>query len=255
MIPAHSTTDGRPFMSTPTPDAHPTSPQTPDVGELTTPLLGHALRAFLLTMLGMFALASVVALGTVVGLWSTRPSHAMLAGLGAFVFYGLAGMGAGGHRAVGAAVLQGLARAQLGTRTVTALFDALAATRGARALERLPLGEAEKLLSDVVRRLLSAPVLEAGKSGGFRAGLKRRVRDALIEKVAALTAARFRADGSTGGIEIARVGQELAARADEALADTVRGFVRRVTLLAVLGATVAQGLLIYLVWRSGGGAT
>jgi hypothetical protein len=242
-------------MSTPTPtstpDAHGTSPQTPDVGELTTPLLGHALRAFLFTVFGMFALASVVAIGTVVGLWSTRPGYAMLAGLGAFVFYGLAGMGAGGHRAVGAAVLHGLARAQLGTRTVTALFDALAATRGARALERLPLGEAETLLSDVVRRLITAPVV----GGGFRAGLKRRVRDALIEKVAALTAARFRAEGSAGGIELARVGQELAARADEALADTVRGFVRRVTVLAVLGATVAQGLLIYLVWRSGSGAT
>jgi hypothetical protein len=227
------------------------SPTTPDVGELTTPLAGHALRAFLLTLLGMFALATVVAVGTVVGLWSTRPSHAFLAGLGAFVFYGLAGMGAGGHRAMGAAVLHGLARAQLGTRTVTAVFDALAASRGARALERLPLGEAEQLLSDVVRRLLAAPV----EGGGLRAGLKRRVRDGLIEKVQALTIARFRAEGSAGGIELARVGQELAARADEALADLVRGFVRRVTVLAILGATVAQALLIYLVWRSAGPVT
>lgn len=217
------------------------------VGDLAAPLLGRALKAFLATWLGMFALGLAVAVGSVWVAWGHGPRAVSLAGLGGCLLFGLAGFALAGQRAVGAALLEGLRRAQLGTRTVRAIFDALADTRGAEVLARLPLAAAEERLRAVVQSIITSPA----RGGGLRASLGRRIRNTLVEKVEALTVARFRAEGAgEGGIDVQKIGAELAGKADAALEDQVRGLMFRVTLMVVLGAALVQaGWVWFLVAR------
>lgn len=214
------------------------------VGELAAPLLGRAFRAFVATTFGMITLGVVVAGGSMYFLWEKGAKHGLLGAVAALAIFTLAGFGLAGQRAVASALLEGVRRAQLGTRTVRAIFDALAETRGAQALERLPLAQAEEKLRAVVHQIVTSPT----SGGGLRAKLGRRIRDGLVQKVEALTVRRFRAEGAgAGGIDVQKIGDELAARADEALADQVRGMMKRVTLLIVLGACVVQVVLVYLI--------
>ena len=215
------------------------------LGELAGPLLGRALRAFAATTFGMITLGVVVAGGSTYILWEKGAKHGLLGAFSALALFTVAGFALGGQRAVGSALIEGLRRAQLGSRAVRAIFDALAETRGAQALERLPLAQAEEKLRAVVHQIITSPAT----GGGLRAKLGRRIRDTLVQKIEALTVSRFRAEGTAaGGIDIQKIGEELATRADEALGDQVRGMMRRVTLLIVLGAGVAQALLVWVIF-------
>jgi hypothetical protein len=215
------------------------------LGELAAPLLGRALRAFIATTFGMLTLGVLVAVGSVYALGDKGGKHMLLGALCAVLLFTVGGFALAGQRAVGSALLEGLKRAQLGTRTVRALFDALAATRGAQALERLPLAQAEEKLRAVAHQIITSPV----EGGGLRASLGRKIRNGLVEKVEALTVKRFRAEGAdAGGIDVKRIGEELAAKADDALADQVRGLMTRATLVIVLGACLAQTLAVWALY-------
>jgi hypothetical protein len=212
------------------------------LSELAAPLLGRAFKAFIATTFGMITLGVLVALGSVYALADKGAKHMLLGAVCALLLFTVGGFALAGQRAVGSALLEGLRRAQLGTRTVRALFSALAATRGAQALERLPLAQAEEKLRAVAHQIITSPV----EGGGLRASLGRKIRDSMVTKVEALTVKRFRAEGGdAGGIDVKKIGDELAAKADEALADQVRGLMTRATLVIVLGACVVQAAAVW----------
>lgn len=215
------------------------------IGELAAPLLSRAFRAFIATTFGMITLGVLVAGGSIYALADKGGKHMLLGAVCALLLFTLGGFGLAGQRAVGTALLEGLRRAQLGTRTVRALFEALAATRGAQALERLPLAQAEEKLRAVAHQIITSPM----EGGGLRASLGRKIRNALVEKVETLTVKRFRAEGAdAGGIDVQKIGDELAAKADETLADQVRGLMTRATLVIVLGACLAQAIAVWALY-------
>lgn len=223
----------------------------PDLGpavgalaQLAAPLLGTALKAFLATTFGMIAAGVCVAVGSTWFLWSYSASKGLLAFLCALIVFTIAGFVMAGHRAVGKALLEGLRRAQLGGRTVRAVFQAMADSRGGEMLGSLPLAQAEKLLRDVVNGLLAA----AAQGGGLKGKLSGKMQRSLLEKVESLTVTRFRAEGA-GGIDLNKVGEDLAVKADDAIADRVQGVLTKMTVLIFLAACAAQAVIVFAMYK------
>lgn len=200
----------------------------PDLGPLVEalgPLVGPLLGAFLRTTLGMFVLTSILAgVAYKIAAQSGSPMRSFLAVVLVFVL----GAALGGILAVKRAVLQalrqGVSRLQLGQRTFGALFARILGLSGAKGVgmagerggavakivEKLPLARAEQLLSEAVAGLYK----EGGVSGFFRTRLHR----AIVERVAAITLARLRAEGAqAGGVDLIKVRDELAEKSEELL--------------------------------------
>ena len=212
--------------------------------ELAGPLAGRAFRAFVATTFGMITLGVVAAVGS---LWVLFSHSAVLGFAGAvcgLAVFTVAGVALAGQRAVGSALLLGLEKSQLGSRAVRSVFTALVSENTASAAGSLPLAQAEALLRSVIARLLSA----LGDGGGLKGKLQRKLQGSLLEKVEKLTLSRFRSERATG-IDLTKVGDELAAGADRILSDQVRGMMRRVTILIVLAACVGQAVVVYLLLR------
>jgi hypothetical protein len=171
--------------------------------------------------------------------WAWRLAAGLLA-LGESV---AAGAVVGWQRGLAAAGARALLSWRLGASLIGALFDRLPVSEGAaRGLERLPLAEAEARLSEAV-------VEGTGGAGGWVRG---KVQAVLLRAVRRFTLARFREEGARhGGIDLAKVREELARTVDEAVARRLlaaaraRAAVGLIALLAVVAAQVA--LLGYLL--------
>lgn len=211
--------------------------------ELLRALLPPAVGAFLRTLGALVVLALVLA-GAAFGIASSASTgRGVVAALIALAVGVAAGVSLAGQRAAGAALLRGLRDSRLGERTVTLLFERLQETSAARTLERLPLAQAEARLREGIEGLTSA----AGE-GGLRGWLQGKLRVRLLEKLALLTLARFREAGrAEGGVDLAKVRDDLAGRADGLLAGKVRSAMSRSTLIlvgvAVLGSLAAAVIL------------
>jgi hypothetical protein len=222
------------------------------------PLVKRALAAFAKTTAGMATLGLFAAVGSYLladgaawwhGALAAAAALALFAGLGAYLAV---------QRAVGGALITALGELALGKKLVGALFAQLLRVReteqhaergvdAARVAERLPLRQAEALLTNAIARSVAAS--EAARGPG--AWLRRRIERALMERVERLTLARFRdADAAEGGVDLVKVRDELAERVDEAAADQVRAMMTRVTLLAVGGAGLGAVLIALAVRRS-----
>jgi len=111
--------------------------------------------------------------------------------------------------------------------------------RVARGLERLPLAQAERLLS----RAVGAAAGEADTGGWLRRALQAR----LLSMVQRYTLARFREDGARhGGVDLLRVRDEVEERVDEALVEKVRGGLRLWTALVILGLPAVVAAQTYV---------
>ncbi|HRI55242.1 MAG TPA: hypothetical protein PLW65_34140 [Pseudomonadota bacterium] len=232
----------------------------PDLGPVVGALaevLGPLLAAFLRTTVGMFTFTVVLAvLAYRTAAASGSPGKAALAvvlvlGLGA-VLGGVLAV----KRALLLALRHGVARLQLGRRTLGALFARMlgvhgaaaheaAGTRGgvvAQKVEQLPLARAEELLKDAVAGLHK----EGGVAGFFRSRLHRMI----LDRVEALTLARFRAEGASGGgVDLIKVRDELSGRIDELLVGVFDKLLFKFTALICL-ALGGGTFLIALAIRS-----
>lgn len=226
----------------------------PDLGpalgamiDLFGPLVGRALRAFAGTALGMFALSSLACVGAYLLAAEGSPLRGALSVLVSLVVFAVAGAVLAVKRAIGSALLEGFARLSLGAKTSRLLFERILdvdpagahGERGAavvRYAERVPLADAEARLVAATDWLLRT---DAHATGFFR----RRLRQAAVDRVAALTLARFRSDASAhGGVDMVAVRDEVTAQVDALVAKTISGALLKVTVAVVLAACAASVL-------------
>jgi hypothetical protein len=144
-------------------------------------------------------------------------------------------------RAVTTALAAGLERLGLGGRALKMMFERVLTVkdeekmgeRGAAAAqmaERVPLADAEARLEGAVKALLA----ERAQQRGVRAWFARKLQAAALQRVRALTLARFRsADAEYGGVDLIMVRDELGEKIDATLVGTLRAAATKVTLLAL----------------------
>lgn len=237
----------------------------PDLGpvfgallDLFGPVIGAALKALLKTVFGMALLGAVVTLTTVYfaaqGSWLRGSIAAVLSLVALAIVTGILAV----KNAIMRGLLHGLKKLELGKRVLTLLFNQLGVTEKStqgdragsvgRAVEKLPLRDAEAKLSGAVLSLLGE---RAGKTG-LRAWLARKLIEATLKRIEAITLARFREEDSrTGGVDLLVVRDELASSIDGTLAGTLSAQLNKLNLLVaglyVLFAIAIAALLPRLV--------
>ncbi len=164
----------------------------------------------------------------------------------------IVGAALGAKRSLGMVLAYGLVSLRLGEALVRLVFErflglsedrqmGVVAERVAHGLERLPLAQAEALLTQAVQAIAG----EAADDGWF----KRRLRARLLELVRVYTLARFRQeDAQHGGIDLFKVKQELEGSIDNSLAQRIRAALRMATIVAavvLLFAVAVQTSLIH----------
>ena len=229
----------------------------PDLGpafgailELFGPVIGAALKALLRTVFGMLLLGAAVMGGTIwyaaQGSWLRGLIAGALCGIALTIVTGVLAV----KNAVMRGLLHGIEKLGLSARLLRMLFNQLGVTdeselgerAGAvgRAVERIPLAEAEKRLRGAVEALLS----QRAAKPGMRAWLARKVMAATLERVEAVTLARFRADGAAlGGVDLRVVRDELGVGLDEAIGNTIASKLNALNIV-IAGLFVAFSVLI-----------
>ncbi len=170
----------------------------------------------------------------------------------------LVGAALAGKRAVAMALVHALRVQRLGQTTVRLLFERLldvsaeqpVGQRGGRiaqAVERVPLAQAERRLSDAARDLVGGQT-----AGGTKGWVRRRVERVLLRLVQRVTLARFRqADAEHGGVDLTAVCAELEASIDERLIHKLKGGINLWTALAVAFLPVQVAAACYLLVLAG----
>jgi hypothetical protein len=209
-----------------------------------------ALRSFV----GTLALLSAAGIALAVVSFYFLRDHPVYGALAAVIAgaEGVAtGVVLGAKRGVVMALAQALGELRLARAVVRLVFGRLLGVaegeehgerggRVARAAERLPLAEAERRLTGVVRDVAG----ETGKGGWLRRTIQARLL-ALVQKY---TLARFREeDAAHGGVDLLKLKDDLEGRVDDALVKKVRGGLRLWTVLAVIGLPAVVAFQTYLV--------
>ncbi|VTT97465.1 Uncharacterized protein OS=Sorangium cellulosum (strain So ce56) GN=sce2879 PE=4 SV=1 [Gemmataceae bacterium] len=233
-----------------------------DVRSLSTHLAGLAwvaVRSFVATVIG-FTLAGVVLAGVSHHFLSDHHwVYGAIAVTAALAESVAAGVVLGAKRAVVTALAHGLGTLRLGRALTHLVFErmlglAAGAESGqrsgivARQLERVPLANAEELLT----RAVVAMTGDVGQHGWFQ----RKVQTQLLAAVRKFTLARFRVEGAErGGIDLLRMKEELERTADEALVQKIPGGLRLWTALALVAlpavVAVQTWVLILLIHAKG----
>jgi hypothetical protein len=150
---------------------------------------------------------------------------------------------------------QGIRTFGLGKSLTRLLFDRLLAVpperqdagaggRVARAVERLPLAQAEQRLRGAVSGLVKAEPTGGGVSGWFR----RRLEGALLGWVEAFTLARFREpDGGPDGVDLVKARADLESRVDGLMLGRLRGGLRLWTALVLAGLVAVVAAQTYVL--------
>jgi hypothetical protein len=157
----------------------------------------------------------------------------------------------GVKRAMVMTLAYGLGSLQLGRTLVRLVFERM--QRGAagekagspngriaEGLKRLPLAQADELLSAAIRDV----------TGGVAQGgwLRRKVQTRLLNTVRKYTLARFREEGARqGGVDLPKVQEELEQTIDEILVRKVRGGVLLFTVAVMVGFPLAVAAQTYLI--------
>jgi hypothetical protein len=210
-----------------------------------------AVRSFISTLFLLSIAGVALAAVSAYFLWD-HPVYALVAAVVAVAEGVAAGLVLGTKRAVVMALAHGLGALRLGRSLVQLVFARLLGVaegrepgkRGgtvARALERLPLAKAEKLLRGVVRGLVGET-----EQGGW---LRRTIRGRLLALVEKYTLAHFRAEAAaSGSIDLLKVKEDLEERIDESLVKKVRGGLRLWTLLVIIGLPLVVAVQTYLAF-------
>jgi hypothetical protein len=229
------------------------------IGSHLASLAWVALRSFLGTMF-VLALAGVVLAGLSYYFLRQYPwFYGVIAVTVALIESVTTGFVLGAKRAVLMAVAHGLGALRLGRSLARLVFERMLGVAGGaelgerggritRGLERLPLAQADELLSGAIR-----DVLGDAAQGGW---LRRKILGRLLEAVQKYTLARFREEGAKhGGIDMLKVKEELEQTVDDALVQKVRGGLRLWTALVIIGlpsVVAVQTWIIILLLHSKG---
>lgn len=213
-----------------------------------------AIRSYLTTLLLFVVVGVALAAGSYHFLRDHSEAFAGAAGALALIEAVAAGVFLAGRRAVAAVVGHALGSFRLGGKLVQGVFDRMPGLDGpadggeksplARGLERLPLAQAEQLLTAAVTRAIGDAA-----AGGW---VRRLIQARLLGLVQRYTLHRFREEGA-GGVDVRKVRDELVRTVDDRLADRVRGGAIWWTGAGVIGLTAVAaaqtGLLMALAQR------
>lgn len=217
------------------------------------PVVGKAVRAFVVTAVGMLLLGATLAVACGVIVADDGVGFIALAVLVCLVDFAILGAMLSMKRAVGTSLAAAFAKLQLGSTIARVVFARVLdveevdphGDRGvvvARQAERVPLAAAEQRLRAAIDSVLR--VREGSQLGFFR----RTLQKAAVDKVEQYTLAQFReAQATAGGVDLIKVRDEVAARIDGAVSDALEGALQKTTLLFVVGACLlalggAQGI-------------
>jgi hypothetical protein len=224
---------------------------------LLEPLVKRALGAFFKSTFGMALLCVFVAI--CFGVWVFDGSYLRAVAIGLFA------LGAGAvvtvllstKNAIASALLHGVSTLGVASKIATLLFDRMLSmdfdqahgqrgTRAAQTVERLPLAAAEQRVRAAATFLLQPDP----SATGIRAWLRRKVFGELMTRVEMVTLAKVRADDSAhGGVDLAKVRDELMTRMDAMVQDTIARKLRILNVLVVAGYVVATGAVGVAVRR------
>ena len=156
---------------------------------------------------------------------------AALAATLSFIAWALMGAAVAPQRALAAGLVAACAQLKPGRALLGLVFDRLLSGAVSEAAARIPLAQAEERLVSAVDALIAEPF----KGGGVR----RRVRDALLRRIEAVTLARFRADAEAhGGVDLQKIRDSLSVGLDDLLKDGVGSFGDRAMYTMGAGAGV-----------------
>lgn len=215
-----------------------------------------AVRTYVTTLLLFVAAGILLAVGSYHFLRDHAELYGGAAGALALAEALAVGVFLAGRRAVAAVAAHALGSFRLGGSLVQSVFDRIPGLDDAegerslvaRGLERLPLAQAEALLSAAVTRAIGDSA-----TGGW---LRRLIQARLLGLVQRYTLRRFREEGAVhGGIDVRQLRDELVRTVDDTLAQRVRGGARWWTGAALVGLTIVAaaqtGLLLVLLQRHG----
>jgi hypothetical protein len=217
--------------------------------ELLSPIVGPVFKAMFRTVFGMVALVSFAVIGSV---WFASQGS-MLRGLLAATLCLVSGAIVTGVLVMKNGMLRGLLaaveRVSIGKKTLSLVFSKLGVDEsGANenrtgllgTAERIPLAQAQAKLQTVVQSVLQ----ERAEKTGFRAWISRKLMYALLERVEALTLARFRDENaSSGGVNLLKVRDELGGSIDSMIGLQVQSQANRLNMLIAGGYALGAALI------------
>lgn len=171
---------------------------------------------------------------------------ALFEAIAAGIFFGI-------KRATIMTLAHGLAKLRLGRSAVQLVFNKLIGVtedderdvgdRGgqvAQFVERLPLAQAEKKLSEAVQAVIRAP-----EKSWFR----RHMQGILIRLVQRVTLTAFRKEGAiAGGVDLVKVRADLEDRVDAMLVDRLRSGLNLWTIGIIIGLPLVVAVEVGLVY-------
>ncbi len=202
------------------------------------PVIGAALKALLRTVAGMVLFGVTVTVAVVWissnGSWVRGALAAVCCLVALAIVTGIVAV----KNAVLRGLLAGVEKIALGQKLFRLVFDQLGVSEESvqgeraggvgRALERLPLREAEAKLEGAVTAVLGQHSLERG----VRAWLSRKLMAAALARVRSVTLARFRTQqAQLGGVDLLAVRNELGGAIDGLIARQVAAHLAKLNLL------------------------
>jgi hypothetical protein len=209
------------------------------IGSHLTSTAWVAQKTFFGTLFLAFLAGVVLAVASYYFLRDLHWVYGLIAVAAALVESLIAGVMLGAKRGIAMAVVQSLEKLQLGRVITHSAFDKMlgvtegndAGERGhvvTKAAERVPLAQANEKLHAAIVKLTG----EAQGAGWLR----RKIQAWLMDAVEKFTLAQFRDENAQhGGVDLVKVRDELERRVDQALVERVRGGVKMVTMLVMIG--------------------
>jgi hypothetical protein len=212
-----------------------------------------AVRSFVGTVLVLAAAGAVLAVCSFLILKGT-PTYALIGAAVALLESLATGVVLGGKRAFIMALAHGLSTLRLGRTTVRILFGRVLGiadgnefgARGgaiARALERIPLAQAEERLNTAVNGMVRAQPT----GGGVPGWLRRKLQSKLLRFTHKYTLSRFREqDVQEGGVDLVKMQAELEELIDVRLVAKLRSGLNIWTVIVILGLPSAVFAQTYI---------
>ena len=208
-----------------------------NIGSIAIP----AMRTFALTFAVMLLFGFILsvpsfAIASKAGVW-----WGALAGFLAIAVTGGLGFVMSQKRAIASGLTAAVEKYQAGSQAALLIFSKIPYLNDAQgAASLLPVAQAEGAFLKAISDTIGAP--EQG--GGIQGFIKRKVQENLVEKVKLIAMPQFQA--AEGGVDLIKVRDAVAAKADAAIKEKLDGMKSSANLL-ILAALVASLVLAFAI--------
>jgi hypothetical protein len=204
--------------------------------------------------LGLLTLAGCVLAGVSYFFLRGNPAYAGIGAAVAVVEGIITGVVFGAKRGMVMGIAHGLGQLRLGRSLIRLVFDRILKVteseaqggigerggRIARTAERVPLAQADEMLSKAVHGVTG----ETGQGGWLR----RTIQGKLLGMVEKYTLARFREEGAAhGGVDLLKVRAELEDAIDDKMVEKVRGGLKVWTIVVIVALPLLVAVQTWIV--------